>query len=158
MKRTTRRLALDAMLSAMFVVLSLISISLPNMKITLDALPVLVASLLFGPLDGLSVGLIGSFLNQLLTYGLSPTTLLWILPAGLRGLLVGLYAKRHQFETINLNVAGNVEAFLKERFGDYMKIPDISRIRYEQHALEWDVEKPFTPRKAGTFADEKNMF
>ena len=97
-KRTTRRLALDAMLSAMFVVLSLISISLPNMKITLDALPVLVASLLFGPLDGLSVGLIGSFLNQLLTYGLSPTTLLWILPAGLRGLLVGLYAKRHRFK------------------------------------------------------------
>ncbi len=98
MKRTTRRLALNAMLSAMFVVLSMISISLPNMKITLDALPVLVASLLFGPLDGLSVGLIGSFLNQLLTYGLSPTTPLWILPAGLRGLLVGLYAKRHRFE------------------------------------------------------------
>ena len=97
-KRTTRRLALNAMLSAMFVVLSMISISLPNMKITLDALPVLVASLLFGPLDGLSVGLIGRFLNQLLTYGLSPTTLLWILPAGLRGLLVGLYAKRHRFE------------------------------------------------------------
>lgn len=66
--------------------------------------------------------------------------------------------KRHQFETIELNVACNVEAFLKERFGDYMKIPDISRIKYEQHALEWDVEKPFTPRKAGTFADEKYMF
>ena len=66
MKRTTRRLALDAMLSAMFVVLSMISISLPNMKITLDALPVLVASLLFGPLDGLSVGLIGSFLVDVL--------------------------------------------------------------------------------------------
>lgn len=66
--------------------------------------------------------------------------------------------KRHQFETIELNVACNVEAFLKERFGDYMKIPDISRIKYEQHALEWDVEKPFAPRKAGTFADEKYMF
>ena len=66
--------------------------------------------------------------------------------------------KRHQFETIELNVACNVEAFLKERFGDYMKIPDISRIRYEQHALEWDVEKPFIPRKDGTFADEKFLF
>ena len=97
MLSTTRRIALDAMLSAMFVCLSLISISLPNMKITLDALPVLVAAVLLGPLDGLAVGLIGSFLNQLLTYGLSVTTALWILPAGVRGLLVGLYAKRHGF-------------------------------------------------------------
>lgn len=66
--------------------------------------------------------------------------------------------KRHQFETIELNVAYNVEAFLRERFGDYMKIPDMNRIKYEQHALEWDVEKPFTPRNTGTFADEKYMF
>lgn len=66
--------------------------------------------------------------------------------------------KRHQFETIELNVAERVEEFLKDRFGDYMKIPDISRIKYEQHALEWNVSKPFTPRKAGTFADEKYMF
>ena len=98
MTRTTHRLALDAMLSAMFDVLSLISISLPNMKITLDALPVLVAAVLLGPLDGLCVGLAGSFLNQLLTYGLGPTTILWIIPAGVRGLLVGLYARHHDFE------------------------------------------------------------
>ena len=95
---TTRRLAVDAMLAAMFVCLSLVSISLPNMKITLDSLPVLVAAFLLGPLDALAVGLIGSFFNQLLTYGLTPTTVLWILPAGLRGLLVGLYVKRHSFE------------------------------------------------------------
>jgi ECF transporter S component (folate family) len=87
---TTKRLAADAMLAAMFVCLSLVSISLPNMKITLDSLPVLVAAFLFGPLDGLAVGLTGSFLNQMLTYGFTATTLLWILPAGLRGLLVGL--------------------------------------------------------------------
>ena len=79
----TKRLALDAMLAAMFVVLSLFSINLPGMKM--------------GPLDGLAVGLIGSFLNQMITYGFSATTVLWILPAGLRGLLVGLYAKHHGF-------------------------------------------------------------
>ena len=93
----TKRLALDAMLAAMFVVLSLFSISLPGMKITLDSLPILVAALLFGPVDGMAVGLIGSFLNQMITYGFTVTTLLWILPAGLRGLIVGLYAKRHDF-------------------------------------------------------------
>ena len=94
----TKRLALDAMLAAMFVVLSLFSINLPGMKITLDSLPVLVAAALLGPIDGLAVGLVGSFLNQMITYGFTATTLLWILPAGLRGLLVGLYAKRHGFD------------------------------------------------------------
>ena len=63
------------------------------MKITVDSLPILVAALLLGPLDGLAVGLIGSFLNQMLTYGLTVTTVLWILPAGIRGLVVGYYAK-----------------------------------------------------------------
>lgn len=93
----TKRLALDAMLAAMFVVLSLFSINLPGMKITLDSLPILIGAALLGPLDGLAVSLIGSFLNQMITYGFSATTVLWILPAGLRGLLVGLYAKHHGF-------------------------------------------------------------
>ena len=98
MYSTTRRIATDAMLSAMFVCLSFISINIGNaMKISVDSLPILVAALLLGPLDGLAVGLVGSFLNQLLTYGLSVTTVLWILPAGLRGLVVGLYAQRHRF-------------------------------------------------------------
>lgn len=66
--------------------------------------------------------------------------------------------KRHKFETIELNVAQNVEEFLSERFGDYMKIPDISRIRYEQHALDWSPNKPFEPRKEGKFLDEKYLF
>ena len=93
----TKRLALDAMLAAMFVVLSLFSINLPGMKITLDSLPILVGAALLGPLDGLAIGLVGSFLNQMITYGFTATTLLWIIPAGLRGLLVGLYAKRHDY-------------------------------------------------------------
>ena len=98
MHNTTRRIATDAMLAAMFVCLSFVSIRVGNsMKISVDSLPILVAALLLGPLDGLAVGLIGSFLNQMLTYGLSVTTVLWILPAGLRGLLVGLCAKNHDF-------------------------------------------------------------
>jgi ECF transporter S component (folate family) len=106
----TKRLAVDAMLAAMFFVLSLFSINLPGMKITLDSLPILVAAALLGPLDGLAVGLVGSFLNQMITYGFTATTLLWILPAGLRGLLVGLYAKRRGFsmslrQTVFITVA-----------------------------------------------------
>ena len=93
----TKRLALDAMLAAMFVVLSLFSINLPGMKITLDSLPILVGAALLGPLDGLAVGLIGSFLNQMITYGFTATTLLWILPpilTALRRLFGGETARK----------------------------------------------------------------
>lgn len=94
----TKRIACDAMLCAMYVALSFVSINLPNMKLTVDSLPILVAAALLGPIDGLVVGLLGSFLNQMLTYGFTVTTLLWILPAGVRGLMVGHYAKAKNFD------------------------------------------------------------
>ena len=92
-----KRMVTNAMLIAMYVVLSLFSINLGNMKITLDSFPIIVGAALFGPLDGLIIGFLGSFLNQLLFFGFTPTTLLWVAPAAVRGLLIGFYAKRHQF-------------------------------------------------------------
>lgn len=52
--------------------------------------------------------------------------------------------KRVPFENVTLRVPGNVEDFLSERFGDYMKIPDLQQIKREQHASIWDTEKDFT--------------
>ena len=93
-----KRLVTNAMLIAMYVVLSLVAtINLGNMKFTLDSLPIIVGAALFGPVDGMLIGLLGSFTNQMLTYGFSVTTLMWIIPAGVRGLLIGLYAKHHNF-------------------------------------------------------------
>ncbi len=94
----TKKLVTDAMLIAMYVVLSLVSINLGFMKITLDGLPVIFAAALFGPLHGLAVGLLGAFANQLLTYGFSATTLLWIIPAGARGAFVGLCLLRRGWD------------------------------------------------------------
>lgn len=92
------RLITDGMLTAMYVVLSLVgTINLGGMKITLDSLPIIVGAALFGPIDGMLIGLLGSFTNQMLTYGFTVTTLLWIIPAGFRGLAIGLYAKKHGF-------------------------------------------------------------
>lgn len=93
----TSRLVTNAMLIALYVVMSLfVSIRLGNMKITLDALPILVGALLFGPADGFLIGLFGAFFAQLLTYGLTPTTILWVMPAAVRGLMVGFVAaKKH---------------------------------------------------------------
>lgn len=93
-----KRIVTTAMLIAMYVVLSLFSINLGNMKITLDSLPIIVGAALLGPLDGFIIGLFGSFLNQLLTYGLMPTTVIWIIPAAIRGLVIGLYAKHCEFD------------------------------------------------------------
>jgi ECF transporter S component (folate family) len=93
----TKRLVTNAMLIAIYFVFSLFAIDLWGFKITIESLPVLVAAALFGPVDGLIVGLLGSFMNQMLKWGFTATTLLWILPVGMRGLLVGFYARNKSF-------------------------------------------------------------
>lgn len=93
----TKKLVLSALFIALHVVLCFLNLNLGNMVITFSGLPCVIGGLLFGPFFGFEVGLIGSFLNQLLTYGLTPTTILWILPAGIKGLMVGFYAKRKDF-------------------------------------------------------------
>ena len=97
-KITIRQIAYDAMLAAMYFVLSFASIKLGNMKISVSGLPILVGALLFGPADGFLIGLVGAFLEQMVSqYGLTATTVLWILPPAIRGLLAGAYAKKRDF-------------------------------------------------------------
>ena len=88
-KFTTRQMALDAVLAAVCAVLGYYGPDLGNMKITFEGLPVILAALLCSPLDGAAVGGIGTLLYQLLRYGVTATTPLWILPYILCGLLVG---------------------------------------------------------------------
>ena len=93
-KFTTRQMALDAVLAAICMVLGYYGPDLGNLKITFEGLPVILAGLLLGPLDGAAVGGIGTLLYQLLRYGVSATTLLWILPYVLCGLVVGRIGDR----------------------------------------------------------------
>lgn len=66
--------------------------------------------------------------------------------------------KRIPFETIELNVPEKLEEFLTERFGDYMKVPDADRIKYEQHAESWSVEERFgNYSEAEDYPDEKYL-
>lgn len=51
--------------------------------------------------------------------------------------------KRVPFENVELSIPVGAEEFLHERFGDYMKIPNIEQIRREQHAGIWNVEKDY---------------
>ncbi len=106
-KISTRMLVTLALLTALYVVLSLVgTINLWWIKISVDSLPIILGALLYGAPGGLLVGFLGSFLGQLLSYGLTPTTLLWVLPAAVRGLLLGWYAARHGFRLSRAQTVG----------------------------------------------------
>lgn len=94
---STKKMATDAMLSAVCAVLGYIALDLGTLKITFESIPVIFAALMFGPVDGVLVGGIGTFIYQILRYGFSPTTALWILPYIVAGLAAGMYAKKHEF-------------------------------------------------------------
>ena len=90
---TTKRLALDAILIALYVLLGFLKIPIGNMlRINLASFAVVVCAVAFSPIDGLLVGFLGEFLSQVLgPYGMTPTTALWALPEAVRGLSLGLF-------------------------------------------------------------------
>ena len=89
---STKRLVLDALLIALYVLLGFLKIPIGNMlRVNMASFAVIVCAVAFGPVDGLVVGFMGEFLSQILgPYGLTPTTLLWALPEAARGLSLGL--------------------------------------------------------------------
>ena len=94
----TQQLVTDALLAAMCVVLGFMSIRIGNiMKVSLEDFPVILAALMYGPSDGIIVAAVGIFLYQLLSFGLTATTVLWILPFVVVGGLAGLYARKFNF-------------------------------------------------------------
>ena len=107
---STRQMALNAVLAAVCAVLGYFGPDLGNLKITFEGLPVLIAALLFSPLDGAAVGGIGTLLYQVLRYGVTATTPLWILPYVLCGLLVGRIADRCAPEKSHLRLGLTVLA------------------------------------------------
>ncbi len=101
----TKQITMNAVLAAMCAVLGAISLELGNFKISFESLPVMIGALLFGPLDGLFIGGIGTLIYQILRYGFTVTTLLWVLPYALCGLMMGAYAKRRGFSLTNKQTA-----------------------------------------------------
>lgn len=94
----TKRLTIDAMLSAMCAVLGYVAIDLGAIKITFESFPVILGAYLFGPVDGAIIGFVGTLVYQLLRYGVSATTLLWMLPYVVLGLACGIYAKKKDYK------------------------------------------------------------
>jgi ECF transporter S component (folate family) len=109
----TKQLVIDAMMAAMCAVLGYLALDLGAVKVTFESLPILLSALLFGPVDGMLVGGVGTLVYQLLRYGVTATTLLWILPYVVCGLIVGAWAKKKQFmlsraQTVALVVAAEL--------------------------------------------------
>ena len=68
-------------------------------KLAIDAmLAAMCAALMFGPIHGMAIGAVGTFIYQILRYGFSYTTVLWMLPYVLCGLAAGLYAHFRHYE------------------------------------------------------------
>ncbi len=91
-KMAAKRLAVNAVLIAIYVTLRFWSIPFGDaFRFTLAPFAVILCALLYGPVDGLIVGLLGEFLSQVLgPYGLTPTTLLWCIGETTRGVTLGL--------------------------------------------------------------------
>lgn len=101
------RIALDAMLVAIFVILSMV----PS-EISWASLPVLLCAFLISPIDAITVAVCGSFIEQL-WYGINYTTVLWMLPWALFGCFVGIsaYVVRNRpkvWKTVVIIVCGEI--------------------------------------------------
>lgn len=63
------------------------------------------------------------------------------------------------FEKVELRIPENLHDFLTFRFGDYMKPPSPERIKWEQHAEFWDIQKDFKNYLSNVknYSDEKKL-
>ena len=87
-----RTLAVCALLAAVSVVLARLVIPMPNetTRFSLEAIPIFIAGMLFGPLPGALVGFVADFVGCLFSgYGYTP---LFCVPPILYGLCAGLFA------------------------------------------------------------------
>ena len=94
-KTNVVRMTVNAMLVALYIVLSLplMTINVGGLKFTFEHFPVVLSAVVFGPFEALAVGTLGELINQLTTFGITPTTILWILPIAVRGICVGVCYK-----------------------------------------------------------------
>lgn len=142
-KNNVRKLCLSAILAAFCFVLdyattALEQVSGGNFKLSLSALPIIVSAICCGPLWGAATGLVGTFLTQMITYGISINTVWWVLPSAIRGLSIGLlfiaFRRSLKFHWLTIEIAvsamlvtaGNTLAmYLDYKIGGYGNIQTI---------------------------------
>ena len=92
MRNRIYRITLCAMCAALYFVLAcFVSVRAGTLRDTFASLPILICAALYGPGWAAASAALGEFLNQMLSYGLMPTTALWMIPPVVRALLMGLW-------------------------------------------------------------------
>ena len=87
-----RRMCMDGMLVGIFVVLAKLTMKAGPIHIAFSGLTVVFATCYFGMADGLIVALLGETIIQLTSsYGIGPTTPLWLWSPSFRALILGLF-------------------------------------------------------------------
>ena len=87
-----RRMCIDGMLVAVFIVLAKFTIKVPPLHISFAGLAVVFATCYFGLKDGLIVAFLGEVVIQMTSsYGIGPTTPLWFWSPCFRALVIGLF-------------------------------------------------------------------
>ncbi len=86
-----RRICLDGMMAAIYIALIFITIRIGDIRISFGALPIMFVTLCLGLPDGLAVAFIGEFIGQMINYGFTPTTFLWVIPPMLRVVVLWLF-------------------------------------------------------------------
>ena len=89
-----KMICLAGVMAALYVCLDFLAVSVSapfgnNLKISISGLPVIIVAVFCGPWWGAATGFIGAFIGQLISYGIGPTTILWVIPAVARGILMG---------------------------------------------------------------------
>lgn len=95
-KKIYLKITVAAVMAALSIVLEKLSIPLGDgtYKITLYGFPLMFSSIFFGPVVGVLSGLVVGFISQLTSmWGLSPTSILWMLAPILWGTIGGLIIK-----------------------------------------------------------------
>lgn len=95
------RLAIDSLMASMYFVLTFIKIDAGIYRISLGAILPIFVCLVFPFIDSFAICFIGIFLEQLF-FGLTPTTVLWMLPPLLRPLMISPVT--HHFRKKNENM------------------------------------------------------
>ncbi len=94
-KNQVVNLCLSAIMAALYVGLDFLATALSaalggGMKISFSGLAVIIVAVFAGPLWAMASGFVGALIGQMITYGFTATTLLWVSPAVIRGLAMGL--------------------------------------------------------------------
>ena len=112
MRNRIYRITVCAMCAALYFVLGLVSVKAGNLRLTFASLPTLICAALYGPGWAAGSAALGEFLNQWLSYGLMPTTAMWMIPPVVRALLMGLWCVEKRKRGVRSNqVVRSVRTF-----------------------------------------------